>query len=93
MCLRRPADFPDGVVLARSFDDAVAVAGRPGSRVETLYVFGGHRVYADAFAHPDCLTVYATRVRAEFECDAFVPDYTAAGFVPFFEQVPVGVVA
>ena len=60
--------LPDGVVLARSLDEALAagdVAGR--------FVIGGAQIYQQAFAHPACRFVYLTRIAATFACDTFLP--------------------
>jgi len=60
--------LPDGVVLARSLDDALAVGGVAGR-----FVIGGAQIYGQAFAHPACRYVYLTRIAATFDCDTFLP--------------------
>ncbi len=41
--------------------------------IEHVFVIGGARVYAEAIEHPDCQTIYLTRLDQHFECDAFFP--------------------
>jgi dihydrofolate reductase len=67
---------PDGVVVARTLDEAVAVGG-----VATVFVVGGAGVLAEAFAHPALRWVYLTRIAGRFDCDVKIPDLDAAGFV------------
>jgi dihydrofolate reductase/thymidylate synthase len=41
--------------------------------IEHVFVIGGARVYAEAINHPDCQTIYLTRIDQAFDCDAFFP--------------------
>jgi len=65
---RRDLVLPDGVVLAHSLDEALAVPGVAGR-----FVIGGAQIFAEAFAHPAARFVYLTRIAATFPCDAFLP--------------------
>ena len=65
-------DAPDGVVVARSLEDALEKArNAPGN--EEVFVIGGGMVYTQALLHADRL--YLTLIRAHFEGDAFFPEY------------------
>lgn len=56
------------VLTALNLDSALALA-----RYDT-FIIGGARVYADALAHPDITTLYATEIDAEFPgADTFFP--------------------
>ena len=68
--------LPDGVVRARSLDDALRAAGAS----ETTFVVGGAVLYREAFDHPELRWIYLTRVLARFECDTHLPDLDARGF-------------
>lgn len=67
---------PDGVVAARSLDEALAVQD-----VETIFVVGGAGLFQDALVDPRLRCVYLTRVDGRFACDVTMPDLDARGFV------------
>ncbi len=77
---RSEPSLPEGVVAARSLDEALAVAAKPD--VDTTFVIGGAQIFREAFAHAALRYIYLTRVLARFECDAFLPDLDEKGFVP-----------
>ena len=65
-------DAPDGVVVARSLEDALEKArNAPGN--EEVFVIGGGMVYTQALLHADRL--YLTLIHAHFDGDAFFPEY------------------
>ena len=66
---------PDGVVAARSLDEALAVRD-----VETIFVVGGAGLFQDALVDPRLRYVYLTRVEGRFDCDVEMPDLDARGF-------------
>jgi dihydrofolate reductase len=67
---------PEGVVLASSFDDALAIRD-----VETIFVVGGAGLFQVALEHAALRSVYLTRVEGRFECDVRMPDLDARGFI------------
>jgi len=67
--------MPEGAVIARSLDEAVAVAG-----VANVFVVGGAELFRAAFVHPALRWVYLTRVAGRFDCEVAIPDLDAAGF-------------
>lgn len=71
---------PEGVVAARSLDEALAAASGPD--IDTAFVVGGAQIYRDAIAHPSLRYVYLTRVAGRFGCDTHIPDLDALGFHP-----------
>lgn len=73
---RAPYAVPEGVVAARSLDEALAVSG-----VETIFVVGGAGLLLEAFEHPALRHVYLTRIEGRFGCDVRLPDLDARGFV------------
>jgi dihydrofolate reductase len=70
--------LPEGVVAARSFDEALAVTEVPD--IDTAFVVGGAQILKDAFAHAALRYIYLTRVGGRFGCDTYIPDLDAAGF-------------
>lgn len=65
-------DAPDGVVVARSLEDALEKAkSAPGS--EEIFVIGGGMVYREVLSVADRL--YVTLVRGTFTGDVFFPEY------------------
>ncbi len=72
---------PEGVLAARSLEEALAAAaGAPG--IATTFVVGGAQIFSEAFVHPALRAVYLTRVEGRFGCDTVIPDLDAMGFVP-----------
>lgn len=66
------SDAPDGVVVARSLEDALEKAkSAPGS--EEVFVIGGGMVYKEALSVADRL--YLTLIHGSFNGDAFFPEY------------------
>ncbi|MGE3766532.1 MAG: dihydrofolate reductase [Kofleriaceae bacterium] len=72
--------LPEGVLAARSLDDALALADAPD--IDTTFVIGGAQIFREAFEHPALRYIYFTRVLARFDCDAFLPNLDEQGFVP-----------
>ena len=66
---------PEGVVVAHSLDEAVAVGGVAG-----VFVVGGAGLFAEAFTHPALRWVYLTRIAGRYDCTVKIPDLDAAGF-------------
>jgi dihydrofolate reductase len=82
--LTRDPDLPvpGEVVRAGSLEQALEVLSTPphAGAIERVFVIGGARVYEQALALPQCARIYLTRVHATFDCDAFFPDPSAAGY-------------
>jgi dihydrofolate reductase len=70
---RGTVDVPDGVVVARSLDDALNRACLAPD-VDRLFVVGGGEIYRQSFGHVRCRDVYLTLIDQEFDCDTFIPD-------------------
>lgn len=77
---RSALTVPEGVVAARSLDDALAACA--AAAVETTFVVGGAQILQDALAHAALGAVYLTRIEGRFGCDTFIPDLDARGFRP-----------
>lgn len=72
---------PDGVLAARSLDEALdAAAAAPG--IAATFVVGGAQIFREGLAHAALHSVYLTRVEGRFGCDTMIPDLDAMGFVP-----------
>lgn len=67
---------PAGVIVAHTLDEAVAVPD-----AETVFVVGGTGVLRDAIERADLRYVYLTRIYQRFDCDVWMPDLDARGFV------------
>lgn len=72
--LSRSGDLklPQGVILANSIDDAIQKLTSL-KNLEHVFIIGGARVFEDAVKHPDCQTIYLTRLEQNFDCDVFFP--------------------
>jgi dihydrofolate reductase len=66
---------PEGVVAARSLDEAVHV-----NDVESIFVVGGAGLLQEALVHPELRYVYLTRIEGRYECDVVMPDLDARKF-------------
>lgn len=65
--------LPDGVIAARSLDDAIARATDAG--VEAIFVVGGAQIFTQAIADRRCALLYYTDVRGRFDADAHFPAF------------------
>ncbi|CAH0473474.1 unnamed protein product [Peronospora belbahrii] len=63
----------NNVGVAASFYEALELVQQQGSKVDQVFVIGGSAVYAEALAYRGCNKVYLTKVKGQFECDAFFP--------------------
>jgi dihydrofolate reductase len=66
---------PEGVVAARSLDEAVHVKD-----VESIFVVGGAGLLREALVHPELRYVYLTRIEGRYACDVVMPDLDARKF-------------
>jgi len=62
---------PEGVVVATSLPQALAIAQETGN--DEIFVIGGAQIYAQAIDIADRL--YLTRVDAACDADSFFPEY------------------
>jgi len=69
---RRGLDaVPAGATVVGSLAEALAeAAGSP-----RIFVIGGAQIYREALAHPECETLYLTRVNGTHGCDTFFPPW------------------
>jgi dihydrofolate reductase len=70
---RRDLDLPEGVILAKSMEDAFEKLEERDD-VGEVFIIGGASVYKQAIEHEDAEKIYLTEVKGEFDCDAFFPD-------------------
>lgn len=70
--------LPDGVLAARSLDEALASAAAAATIANT-FVVGGAQIFREAFDHTALRYVYLTRVQGRFGCDTHIPDLDAKG--------------
>ena len=71
-----PAFAPEGCTVCRSRKEVLETVS--GLDPERVFVCGGSSVYR--LFLQDCAVFYLTRIEAEFEADAFLPDLNEAGF-------------
>ena len=62
-------DLPEGVIHAKSLDEALLVKG------EDTFVIGGSQIYSAALKHSNCKGIFVTRIQSNFNCDAHFPEY------------------
>ncbi len=70
---------PEGVVVAASMDEALALTAAAAD-IESTFVVGGAQIFWNAFDHAGLRHVYLTRVEGRFNCDTHIPDLDAKGF-------------
>jgi len=66
--------LPEGVQHFFSLDSALNTLSKDSS-IETIFIVGGGKVYAEALQHGAARTLYLTRIHAQFDCDTFFPTY------------------
>ena len=66
---------PEGVVVAHTLDEAIAVGG-----VANVFVVGGAVLFHEAFAHAALRWVYLTRIEGRFACEVKIDNLDALGF-------------
>jgi dihydrofolate reductase len=64
-------DSPEGPVVVKSLDDALAYL-ESRSNIDTVFVIGGKRLYEEAMSRELVTQVLVTCILNEFECDTFV---------------------
>lgn len=69
---RQALALPEGVALARSLDHALNIASLRED-VAGIFVTGGGQIFAEAFAHFRCRSVYLTRIEHDFGADTHIP--------------------
>ena len=75
--ITRHSDFrADGVVVARSLEEAIEIASKQEEK--EIFIIGGGEIYQQAL--PLCRKLLLTEVESDAEGDVFFPDYRAAGF-------------
>lgn len=68
-----PTDYPESVIVCKSFDEALSKIAEPESGIENVWIVGGSSVYNEAMNSAQCHRVYFTEVKGDFECDTFFP--------------------
>ncbi|RWS01826.1 hypothetical protein B4U79_02207 [Dinothrombium tinctorium] len=43
--------------------------------VENIFIIGGEQIYREAIANDLCRNIFLTRIDADYECDAFFPQF------------------
>lgn len=73
---KRPVTLPEGVRAYASLQVALAALGRDVS-VSHIFVIGGARLYEEAMAMWQCISVHVTEILTDHDCDCFVrPDWS-----------------
>ena len=66
--------FPDGVIVAHSFEDIQRQLDKK-SNVGEVFVIGGQQIFEAAIKHSMCFKIYATHIDGDFQCDTFFPRF------------------
>uniref|UniRef100_UPI00398F5BCD dihydrofolate reductase n=1 Tax=Pristiophorus japonicus TaxID=55135 RepID=UPI00398F5BCD len=78
--------------LCRDLPSALVLCSLPplSEEVETIWVIGGVKPYAEAMKHPNCDRIYLSNIMAQFNCDTFFPEFDRETFrlVNEFPGVP-----
>ncbi|KAK2164111.1 hypothetical protein LSH36_68g01009 [Paralvinella palmiformis] len=69
---------PNGVYVAKSFEDAVSILFRKplSDSVERIFIIGGASVYEAAIGSSYSCRIYLTRILADIKCDTFMPTFS-----------------
>ncbi|CAI5747245.1 unnamed protein product [Peronospora destructor] len=70
---RQRQHIPETVGIAASFSEALELVQQQGKKVDQVFVIGGGAVYAETLAYAGCNKVHLTKIKGQFECDAFFP--------------------
>lgn len=68
--------LPEGVLLAHSLDEALALAEEHAPD-QKAFVIGGATLYAEAIQHPACNELLLTHLEKEYLVDTTFPEYEA----------------
>lgn len=67
-------DYPNSVVVRKSLEEALEYASTSSWSSKDIFVIGGSALFSEAIIHPNCSTVFATRIGVDpWECDVSVP--------------------
>ncbi|ESO92868.1 hypothetical protein LOTGIDRAFT_162345 [Lottia gigantea] len=60
---------------SESLSEAHQLALECGIKEDNIWIMGGHGIYKDAIAHPECSHLYLTRIYKEFDSDVTLPAF------------------
>ena len=80
---RNPEYKAEGAEVFHSLDEAME---SPDEGIESIFVIGGGKVYAEAIRHKKLDGIYLTKIHQIFDCDTFFPEIPDA----FGEPVSLG---
>ena len=69
---RSEQNLPEGVLLAHSMEEALALADEHGPDRKT-FVIGGATLFNDSIENPHCTELNMTELEGTFDCDTFFP--------------------
>ncbi len=58
----------------KNLDTALAELNK-NTNVEKIFVIGGAQVYKEAILHSQCQNLYVTKIKGDFNCDTFFPEF------------------
>ena len=89
---RSMANVPEKADLLFSSLPSAISSLKENSKIESIFIIGGSQVYDEALKNDLCDRIYITRIDADFECDAFFPEFDQSKFIEIQdEQVPNGI--
>lgn len=65
--------LPDGVLKAKSLDEALTLA--TNHNAEKCFVIGGGQIYKEAISHKSCHKLFLTQLDDTYDCDIFFPAF------------------
>lgn len=76
----QPEDFPSGVHLVSSIEEAIKVAKTLGheKHLQEIFIVGGGEIYKQSLKFVD--KIYLTRIHTEVDADAFYPEIPTSQF-------------
>lgn len=69
------AQYPPGVITCKNLEESLNLldSSEYKDAIESIWIVGGSGVYKEAMESDRCHRLYITRVKSNFECDAFFP--------------------
>jgi len=79
-------ELPQDVKLAKSLDKAVELLScEPyATQIENIFITGGNGLYKEAMQSLQCDKIYLTKVKGDFQCDVFYPEWDETCYKEIF---------
>ncbi|OXU22061.1 hypothetical protein TSAR_006626 [Trichomalopsis sarcophagae] len=89
----QPLDLGEDAIVCKNLPEAIEKISQSPlkDKVEQVWVIGGSLVYKASMESPNFYRLYLTRVKKDFECDAFFPEIPNDYILVKDPEVPEGI--